>query len=260
MRKNGPLFLLPIIAILLLFWFPVKGQDDPEVSIRERLGDTIPHGIMFHNEHGQPVEFRKVVHLPTILAFVYYDCPGICPMILSSVSDMIEKMDLELGKDFQVITVSFNDKDTPELSLVKKKEFLRKRSLPHQEDWTYLTGDSANIHELARMVGYNFKQAGNDFMHPACIIVLSPQGKITRYLDGTSYLPFDVKMAIVEAQKGLSRPTINRVLEYCFSFDPQGRKYTLEVTKISATIIIFFGLVLFLYLIIRSGRKNKKIV
>ena len=93
---------------------------------------------------------------------------------------------------------------------------------------------------------------------PACIIILSPEGKVTRYLYGTSYLPFDVKMAIIEAQKGQSRPTINRVLEYCFSYDPEGRKYTLQVTKITATIIIFFALALFIILIVRSSRKKTK--
>ena len=95
-------------------------------------------------------------------------------------------------------------------------------------------------------------------MHPSCIIVLSPSGKVTRYLYGTSFLPFDVKMALVEAQKGQSRPTINRVLEYCFTYDPQGRKYTLQVTKISATIIIFLAVALFIILIVRSSRKKTK--
>jgi protein SCO1/2 len=157
-----------------------------------------------------------------------------------------------------VITVSFNYNDTPEASVEKKKNFLRSHSKPRAEHWLYLTGDSANIYTLTNAVGYNFTRAGNDFMHPSCIVVLSPAGKVTRYLYGTKYLPFDVKMALVEAQKGQSRPTINRVLEYCFSYDPEGRKYTLQVTKISATIIIFFALSLFIYLIIKSSRKNSK--
>jgi protein SCO1/2 len=95
-------------------------------------------------------------------------------------------------------------------------------------------------------------------MHPSCIIILSPEGKITRYLYGTSYLPFDVKMAIVEAQKGQARPTINRIMEYCFSYDPEGRKYSLQVTKISATIIIFFSVSLLAFLLIRSRGKKRR--
>jgi protein SCO1/2 len=229
-----------------------------EVGIVEHLDTIIPANLTFNNELGQPVQLKSLITKPTILALVYYDCPGICPQLLSGVSDVIEKMGLELGKDYQVITVSFNNNDTPEASVEKKKNFLRDHSKPRAAYWQYLTGDSANIYSLTNAVGYNFTRAGNDFMHPSCIMVLSPEGKVTRYLYGTSYLPFDVKMAIVEAQKGQSRPTINRVLEYCFSYDPEGRKYTLQVTKITATIIIFFAVVLFIFLIVRSSRKKPK--
>ena len=235
----------------------VEGLEE-EVGIVEHLDTIIPANITFNNELGQPVQLKSLINKPTILTLVYYDCPGICPQLLSGVSDVIEKIGLELGKDYQVITVSFNYDDTPAASIDKKKNFLRAHSKPHAESWVYLTGDSTNIRMLTHTLGYNFTRTGNDFMHPSCIMVLSPAGKVTRYLYGTSYLPFDVKMAIIEAQKGQSRPTINRVLEYCFSYDPEGRKYTLQVTKITATIIIFFALALFIILIVRSSRKKTK--
>jgi len=233
-------------------------QQADEVGIIERLDTIIPAGITFSNEKGEPVQLMSLIGKPTILVLVYYNCPGICPQLLSGVSDVIEKLGMELGKDYQVITVSFNEDDTPEASVEKKKNYLRDHSRPRADHWLYLTGDSANIRALTNTVGYNFTRAGNDFMHPSCIIVLSPRGKVTRYLYGTSYLPFDVKMALIEARKGQSRPTINRVLEYCFTYDPEGRKYTLQVTKITATIIIFFAVLLFIYLIIRSSRKKPK--
>jgi protein SCO1/2 len=107
-------------------------------------------------------------------------------------------------------------------------------------------------------VGYKFIHAGNDFIHPTCIIILSPEGKITRYLYGTSYLTFDVKMALIEAQKGISRPTINRILDYCFTYDPAGRRYSLAVTKVSATLIIFVAGIFFISLLVRSSRKKTK--
>lgn len=235
----------------------VEGLEE-EVGIVEHLDTIIPAGLTFNNEQGQSVQLKSLITKPTILILVYYDCPGICPELLSGVSDVIEKSGLELGKDYDVITVSFNDLDTPEASVQKKQNFLRAHSKPRAAHWTYLTGDSANIYGLTHTVGYNFTRTGNDFMHPSCIIMLSPQGKVTRYLYGTSFLPFDVKMAIVEAQKGQSRPTINRVLEYCFSYDPEGRKYTLQVTKITATIIIFFAVSLFIILLIKSSRKKSK--
>ncbi len=262
--KRYPAMLTRLLAALILalaFSGPGMAQLNPaeeEVGIVEHLDTIIPSYLTFRNEQGQPVKLLDLIGRPTILSLVYYDCPGICPELLSGVSDVIEKMGLELGKDFQVITVSFNSDDTPEASVEKKKNFLRPHSKPHADSWTYLTGDSANIHGLTKAVGYNFTRTGNDFMHPSGIIILSPAGKVTRYLYGTSYLPFDVKMAIIEAQKGQSRPTINRVLEYCFSYDPEGRKYTLQVTKISATVILFIAALLFITLLIRSSRKKSK--
>jgi len=166
---------------------------------------------------------------------------------------------MELGKDYQILTISFNYNDTPEKAVEKKKNFLQRHSKAHSKDWIYLTGDSANIYPLVNAVGFKFKKAGVDYIHAAVITIISPKGKITRYLYGTNFLPFDVKMAIVEAQKGIARPTINRVLEFCFSYDPEGRKYTLQVTRITGTIILFFALIFLFYLIIKSRRKSRKI-
>lgn len=259
-NKLGVTGILCLI-VSVIFSFSAAGQAgnfEEEVGITEHLDTIVAANLTFNNEQGQPVQLKSLITKPTILSLVYYDCPGICPQLLSGVSDVIERMGLELGKDYQVITVSFNYDDTPEASVEKKKNFLRAHSKPRAAYWQYLTGDSANIYALTHTVGYNFTRAGNDFMHPSCIMVLSPEGKVTRYLYGTSYVPFDVKMAIVEAQKGLSRPTINRVLEYCFSYDPEGRRYTLQVTKITATILITFAVALFIFLMIRSSRNKSK--
>jgi len=234
------------------------GPDDIRVGIQEHLDSIIPLDLTFTNEQGQPVQLKDIIKKPTILTLVYFDCPGICPQLLSGVSDAAEKIGMQLGKDYQIVTVSFNYDDTPAKAIERKANFLGPHVKPYASEWHYLTGDSANIYTLTNAVGYKFTRAGNDFIHPSCIMILSPSGKITRYLYGTSFLPFDVKMALVESQKGLSRPTINRVYEYCFSYDPEGRRYTLQVTKISATIIIFLAVVLFLILILRgAGKRNR---
>jgi protein SCO1 len=232
--------------------------DTVEVGIVEHLDSMIPSGLSFRDEANRPVVLNELIKRPTILTMIYFDCPGICPQILSSVAHVVRKMDLKLGTDYQIVTVSFNEEDTPEKAMDKKNAFLDAKSRPFAGSWSYLTGDSATIHLLTNAVGFKFIRAGNDFIHPSCIVILSPEGKITRYLYGTTYLPFDVKMALIEAQKGLSRPTINRVLDFCFSYDPAGRRYTLAVTKVSATIIIFAALVLFISLLIRSSRKRAK--
>lgn len=249
-------------ALLWALTFPVQSQvidnPEPEIGVVEHLGDTIPKDLTFENEKGRQVTLGEIITKPTILTLVYFDCPGLCSPLLDGVSDVIEKMDMELGKDYQVVTVSFNTSDTPERAVEKKQNFLRKHSGQHAENWIYLTGDSANISRLVDAVGFKYKKAGNDWIHAAVITIISPDRKITRYLYGTTFLPFDVKMAVVEAQKGISRPTINRFFEYCYSYDPSGRRYVLEVTKVSATIIIFIALSILASLIIRSRARRKK--
>jgi protein SCO1/2 len=229
----------------------------PEVGVEEHLDSIIPQNLTFTNEQNKQVRLGDLFNKPTILTLVYFDCPGLCSPLLDGVSDVVEKMGMELGKDYQIVTVSFNYEDTPEKAIQKKNTFLKKHSKGHAKDWFYLTGDSASIYSLVKAVGFKFKKQGNDYIHPGLIIIVSPKGKITRYLYGVTFLPFDVKMAIIEAGKEQSRPTINRLLQFCFSYDPDGRRYTLAVTKISATIIIFLALVLFIGLLIRSKKKNK---
>jgi len=249
-----------LVPVLFCFtWFTLSAQTDNKeirVGMVEHLDTIIPLNLTFNNEQNQPVQLKDIITKPTILTLVYFDCPGICPALLSGVSDAVDKLDLQLGKDFQIVTVSFNYDDTPAKAVERKQNFLGRKSKPFKHEWYYLTGDSADIYSLTNAVGYKFERAGNGFIHPSCIMIVSPEGKITRYLYGVTFLPFDVKMALIESQKGLSRPTINRIYEYCFTYDPEGRRYTLQVTKISATVIIFLAVVLFLILVFRSNRKR----
>jgi protein SCO1/2 len=233
-------------------------QDSIEVGIVEHLGETIPLGLAFQNEEDSTVQLINLINKPTVLTFVYFDCPGLCSPLLDGVSDVIEKTGLELGKDYQVITISFNYRDTPAKAKTKKQNFLRKHSRQHAGSWIYLTGDSANIYKIVDAVGFKFKQTGLDYIHAAAIMVVSPRGKITRYLYGVTFLPLDLKMAIIEAQKGLSRPTINKVLEFCYAYDPAGRRYVLDVMKVSATLILFIIVLFAGNLFLRSRTKSKK--
>lgn len=253
------LFLTILLASGLSGQKTARAQStiSPEVGVDEHLDSILPGNLKFINEQNKEIRLTDIINKPTILTLVYFDCPGLCSPLLDGVSEVIENMGMELGKDYQVVTVSFNYKDTPDKAIQKKNTFLKRHSRSHSDSWYYLTGDSANIYSLVNTIGFRYKQQGNDYIHPAVITIISPKGKITRYLYGTRFLPFDVKMAIIEAGKGQSRPTINRLLQFCFSYDPEGRKYTLAVTKVSATIIIFIALLFLLVLLIRSGRKKK---
>jgi protein SCO1/2 len=165
-----------------------------------------------------------------------------------------------LGKDYQVVTVSFNFRDTPEKAKKKKETFTKRYSKEMAENWKFLTTDSTTIFKMIGSVGFHIKAVGLDFVHPSAIVIVSPEGKITRYLYGISFLPFDLKMALIEANKGQVRPTIQRLLLYCFSYDPQGKRYAMEITKLAGTIIIFFAVIFFLVLIIKKRRKATKTI
>jgi len=226
-----------------------------EIGIVEKLGDTIPMNLKFVNEASDTITLGSLIDKPTILFFVYFDCPNLCSPLMDGVADVVSKVDMQLGKEYQVITISFNTKDTPEKAIEKKKNFVQKINKENQKYWIYLTGDQDNINAITEAVGYKYKAQGLDFAHASCIIALSPQGKITRYLYGLNFLPFDVKMALVEAQKGIARPTINRLLEYCFAYNPASKSYTIQITRIIGIITIFIVAIVFGILLFRKRKK-----
>ncbi len=245
--------------ILLLLFIPgfLLARSQPftnEVGIDEHLNDTIPLSLKFFNEQNEVVTLGQLIDRPTVLCFVYFDCPGLCSPLQEGLSDLIDKTDLELGKDYKVITISFNFKDTPEKAKIKKANFTTKISKDKAPYWYYLTGDSAAIVSILNSVGYKIKVAGVDYIHPSALVILSPQGKITRYLYGLKFLPFDLKMSVIEAQKGLARPTINRILEFCYSYEPEGRRYTLEITKLAGVFTIVILIAFFAILLIRKKK------
>ena len=127
-----------------------------------------------------------------------------------------------------------------------------------EEGWLFFTSDSASIVALTEAAGFRYQATGNDFIHSATLIILDPEGKITRYMNGIYFLPFELKMSLLEASEGKSGPTINRVLQYCYSYDPEGQGYVLNITKITATLILFFAVVLLLVLFLFRKRKTNK--
>lgn len=251
-------------CLLLIIVLNLRGQEmgrpdvsnkEVDIGIVEKLGDTIPTDLWFFNENSDTVTLGELINKPTIMFFVYFDCPNLCSPLMDGVADVVSKLDLTLGVDYQIITISFNTKDTPEKAREKKVNFVQKISRENQKHWIYLTGVQENISEITASAGYKYKPQGLDFAHPSAIFVLSPQGKITRYLYGLTYLPFDLKMAIIEAQKGIARPTINKVLEYCFAYNPGSQTYTLQVTRIVGTIILFIAIIIFAVLLLKKRKQ-----
>lgn len=258
--KQLTVILLTIIFVnFSLLAFSEEISPDNELGIYEHLDDYISEGLIFTDELYEEIDLKASIDKPTVIALVYYECPGICSPLLNGLADAMDKTDIELGKDYQVYTISFSSTEKPPLARKKKKTYSKLVSHGDTENsLKFFTGDSSTIYQLLDEVGYKVKKEGKEFIHPGAIIVLSPNGKITRYLYGSTYfLPFDLKMAIVEAQEGRSGPTINKMLNYCFSYDPAGKKYVFNATKVSGTIILLLAGSL-LFGLIYQGKKRKK--
>ena len=260
-----------VLLFLLSFSFNLKAEEienpEVEIGIVEHLEDILPLETWLFNEDNDTVLLKDLINKPTVLNFVYFDCPGICSPLMAGVSDVVSKLDLELGTDYQVLTISFNTKDSPEKAREKKENFVNKISKENQKHWMYLTGTQENIDALTNATGFRYKIRGNDFDHIGALILISPSGKITRYLygagqsgysgksDGMSFLPFDLKMAIIEAQNEQARETVSKLLAFCFAYDTNSKTYQLQITRIVASISIAIALTLFITLMIK-GRKR----
>lgn len=243
--------------------FPIYGSTETppeEIGIDEQLGKHIPLDLTFRDEEGNPVTLWDVVTKPTILSLIYYNCRHICPELLVGISETVSAMDMVSGDDFSLLTLSFDETDTPELALRTKMNYLTalNKDMPPSV-WTFLTGDAASITALTEAVGFRFRREKEGFLHPASLIVLSPEGKITRYLYGTTFLPRDLSMAIYEASEGRPGRSVGRLLLYCFSYDPEGKRYVFNILKVFGTITILFLLSFIIYLNVstRSYRKRK---
>jgi protein SCO1/2 len=231
---------------------------DLEIGIVEKLDEYVPLDAMIVNEKGDTVILGDILDKPTVLNFVYFRCPGICSPLMDGLADVIDATDLVLGEDYQAVTISFDHRERTFLATRKKNNYLNlmEKKEEAQAGWQFFTSDSANIMKLTEAAGFRFKPTGNDFIHAATLIIVDPEGKITRYMNGIYFLPFELKMSIIDAAEGKSGPTINRVLQYCYSYDPEGQKYVLNITKVTGTLIIFIGLVLFITLILFRRRKT----
>ncbi|MBI5103319.1 MAG: SCO family protein [Nitrospirae bacterium] len=257
--------LLIPAAVILFFLFSVETacseRQGPSggAGIDEKLGEVLPLEITFTDEQGRQVLLRDLITRPTVLNFVYYSCGHACPALLSGLSDAISRVELTPGKDFNVVTISFDETDTPDRGAQKKADHTKAsgREFPGSS-WTFLTGNKESIAKITEAAGFGFRRAPNGFAHPVALIVLSPQAKITRYLYGIKFLPMDLTLAITEASKGLAVPTVNKVLLYCYSYDPGGRRYVFNVLKITAAATIIFVIIFIGWLTLSSGKGGGK--
>jgi len=251
------LFLVAFNALSLKAAVSSK-PDSLEIGIVEHLNQYVPDHINLINEKGDTVDLKKIINKPTVLCFVYFECPMLCSPLMNGLAEVIDKSNIKIGKDYQVLTIGFNTEEPLSLAIKKKKNYVEHmKTKEASEGWQFFVSDSSNIARATNAFGFRYKRAGNVFLHSATLIFISPEGKITRYLNGTYYLPFEFRMAIAESSKGVSGPTINKLLQYCYGYDIQSRRYAMDVTKVGGAIILFILLVIVLTLIIKPMLKRK---
>lgn len=260
MRFITQLLILSIVLVCFPGLDQVEANPEPQkkAALEEQLGKYIPLDAKFTNENGEELTLRQIIQKPTILTLVFYECKGICTPLLTELAEELNKVDLQLGKDFQIVTISFDPEENASLASAKKKNYIKLlNNKPPENAWTFLVGDSANIYSVTNSVGFYFFKEEDQFVHPGTLIFISPDGKITRYLLGIDYLPFNIKMAILEAGEGKVGPTIAKLIKFCYAYDPEGRTYALNLTRIIGIITLVAVGIFIIFLISKPKKKSE---
>jgi protein SCO1/2 len=201
-----------------------------DVRVEEKLGARVPLDVTFTDWRGRPYRLGQAFDgkKPVILALVYYDCPMLCGLILSGLSTAMRQNGLELGKDYEAVTVSFDPAERPGLAAERRRGYLQSMGrADHGEEWPFLTGTGQASRAVSDAVGFYYKQdpVSGEWAHQAAIFVLTPDGKISRYLYGIEYPPKDFRLSLVEATGGRVGTSFDRLLLTCYRYDPASRKY-----------------------------------
>ena len=235
---------------------PAPATEIAAVGLTEQLGQSVPLNLVFRDETGQPVSLRQLIDVPTIIAPVYFHCPDVCNFLQGSLAQTLPKVKLQPGKDFRVLSISFDETDTAKIATGSKRTYFAGMGDFPPTAWRFLTGDAAAIRALTDSIGYRFQRQGRDFLHPVAVAVVSADGKIVRYLYGRRFLPMDLNLALVEASEGKVGVSIKRVLGFCFSYDPVNRRYVFNLLRVTASVVVLTAGGFLAWLIL-SGRKKK---
>src|SRR5210317_1042001 len=239
---------------------PVQTEtDESKVGLDEKLGAILPLDLVFTDEQDNPVSLAELVNKPTIIAPVYYRCPNVCHFLQGDLARVLPGLKLKGGEDYQVISFSFDENEKPELAERSRNTYYAamKNQYPDQA-WRFLTGDLETIHKLTDAAGYRFQKVGTEFLHPVVFFVVSPDGMIVRYLHGTHVVPKDLTLALYEAKEGHVGTTIRKMVQYCFSFDPEQKTYVFNILRVSATAILTTLAIFAAFLIFGGKKPNKK--
>jgi protein SCO1/2 len=225
---------------------PIGSTEDPnsatrppvlrDVGFDQKIGARVPLDLPFRDEEGRTVKLGDLFHgRPVVLALAYYECPMLCTLVLNGTVSGLKPLALSAGKDFDVIAVSFNPRETPMLAKAKRVNYLDRYGKPGTEDgWHFLTGDPGSIEKLTSAVGFRYvwDAQAKQYAHPSGIVLLTPDAQVSRYLFGVDYEPKDLKLGLVESSQGKLGTLTDQVMLYCFHYDPATGRYSAAVMNL----------------------------
>ena len=233
------------------------------MDLEQKLGAQVPLDAAFRDETGRTVRLKEYFgRRPVILSLVYYSCEDLCPLVLEGLVRSLRPLSFNIGNEFDVLTVSFDARDTPALAAAKKSDAVKQYSRPGPgESWHFLTGDETAIQRLTEAVGfrYNYESDKNRFGHATGIMLLTPAGKVARYFYGIEFSPRDLRLGLIEASANKIGSPIDQLLLFCYHYDPATGKYSLLITNMIrlAAVATVLALAAFILLMLRRDRNPK---
>jgi protein SCO1/2 len=261
------LFVLLLGSSLPLFAVAQAPTPDPKsgAGFDQKLNDTIPLDLNFKDEAGKEVRLTDYFDgKPVVLQLAYYSCPMLCSVVSTALAKIVPMTGLDLESDYEIITVSIDPRDKPQIASEKKVAVLKDYGIENQSDhWHFLTGEQAEITELARSVGfrYYFDAEQDQYVHPAGLMILTPSGRISRYIYGIEFPPKDLRLGLVEASSNHVGTPVDQFLLLCYGYDPVTGRYSFLITKVIKYAAVGFASLmgLALLLLVRNDRSRKKL-
>jgi protein SCO1 len=257
---------LAVVGLVVLFGAAARAEEGLPPALRQigfdqRLGETLPLELRFRDETGREVALREYFgDRPVVLSLNYYGCPMLCTVTLNGLASALDVLtSLDAGREFEIVTVSFDASEGPELAAKKKAQYLTRYKRPSAEaGWHFLTGGQAAIDALTKAVGFRYAWDAEtkQFAHPAGVVVLTPEGRISRYLYGIEYAPKDLKLALMESAQGRIGNFIEQAILYCYRYDPMTGRYSARIMRVTqaGAILTVLGLLAFVVLSLRRER------
>jgi protein SCO1 len=234
-----------------------------EIGFDQNLDQHIPLDLDFRDESGRVVRLAEFFgKRPVVMLFAYYDCPMLCTLVINGLASALNVLSLQPGRDFEIVTVSFDPRDTPQSAASKKAHYIERYQQPGADGaWHFLTGDEASIRALTKAAGFRYvwDAPTNQFAHPSGVIVLTPDGRLARYLFGIEYGPRDLRYALVEASDGKVGNAADALLLYCYHYDPMTGRYGFVIMRALrlAGVATVLALAAFIIVMVRRERHQR---